>query len=288
GRSLVRRHTRGLRDLFPLLGDVGGRGLARLRRRHDRGVRRLAARERRRRRLGRRRNLALRLLVGTALGLRGLGSRLRRIRLRESDLLRLGLVGDEGAGGGTAARRTARRHAGHRARACALGLLLGRGDLVAVVDPHLHADLPERRLRLRGAEVHFRAERVEGHPSLAVPLAARHLRAAESSPALDADTERAGTRRGLDAPAHRTAERHAAGELLRDALREERGVGLRTRLARGGVHVLALDVAALLRDAFHVLADLVHLRALAADHDARPGGADEHPDLIALALDVDA
>src|SRR5207342_510776 len=48
-----------------------------------------------------------------------------------------------------------------------------------------------------------------------------------------------------------------------------------------------LHVDALLGVALDVLTQTVHLGALAPDHDAGARGADEHPDLVALALDVD-
>jgi hypothetical protein len=103
----------------------------------------------------------------------------------------------------------------------------------------------------------------------------------------DLHAEGAGTHRGLHGAAHRAAERHAALQLLGDVLRKQRGVGLGPDLARGLVHVLDLHVDALLRVALDVLAEAIHLGALPADHDARPRRADEHPDLVTLALDVD-
>ena len=126
-----------------------------------------------------------------------------------------------------------------------------------------------------------------GHAALAVPLLAAHLGAAQTPGARDPHAERAGAHRGLHGAAHRAAERHAADELLGDALREQRGVGLGPDLAGGLVHVLDLHVDALLRVALDVLAEAVDLGALAADHDAGARGADEDPDLVALALDVD-
>jgi hypothetical protein len=70
-------------------------------------------------------------------------------------------------------------------------------------------------------------------------------------------------------------------------LREQRRVGLGPDLARGLVHVLDLHIDALLRVPLDVLAQAIDLGALAPDHDAGAGRADEHPDLVALALDVD-
>src|SRR5207253_10939417 len=74
---------------------------------------------------------------------------------------------------------------------------------------------------------------------------------------------------------------------FRDALRQQRSVGLRAHLAGGLVHVLDLHVDPLLRVPLDVLAEPVHLGALAADHDPGTRGPDEDPDLVALALDVD-
>ena len=103
-----------------------------------------------------------------------------------------------------------------------------RHDL-ALVDPDLHADAAERRLRLDEAVVDVGAKGVERHAALAVRLAARHLAAAEAAAALDlhaggarADrggerraSSRAGTRRGSGAARRPTARR--ASRRARDA-----------------------------------------------------------------------
>ncbi len=226
--------------------------------------------------------VGLRRLRG--LGLRGLrlGAATRPVLL----VAHLAHVGDERAGR-RAAGAAARRHPGDRAGTHAGGLLFLHRDLVAVVDPHLHADDPERRLGLRRAVVDLGPERVQRDPAFAVPLAAGHLGAAEAAAALHPDALGAGAHRRLHGPAHGPAERHPAGQLLGHALREQGGVGLRPRVGRGLVHVLDLDVDALAGDALEVLADALDLGPLAADHDARAGRADEHPHLVALALDVD-
>src|SRR5581483_3867214 len=97
-----------------------------------------------------------------------------------------------------------------------------------------------------------------------------------------------GAHRGLDRPTHRPAEGDAPGQLLRHALGQERGVGLRPELARRRVHVLDLHVDALPGDSLDVLADAIDLGALSPDDDAGSRRADEHPDLVALSLDIDA
>src|SRR5438093_1524079 len=125
-------------------------------------------------------------------------------------------------------------------------------------------------------------------PALAVPLAARHLGPAEAAPALHPHAQGPGPHSRLDAPAHGSAEGDPPGQLLGHALGEQRAVGLRPELARRRVHVLDLYVDPLLGHPLDVPADPVDLGALAADHDARAGRADEHPDLVAFPLDVDA
>ena len=209
----------------------------------------------------------------------GRGQRARRPRPRSRPAAWCGSLG---------ARRAPPAGADAGARQGALGRLLAVGDLVAVVDPDLHADHAERGLGLGRAVVDLRAERVQRDAALAVPLATRHLGATQPSAGLHADAQGAGAHGGLHGAAHGAAEGDAADELLGHALRQQRGVGLGPRLAGGRVHVLDLHVDALLREALDVLAQAVDLRALAPDHDAGAGRADEHPDLVALALDVDA
>src|SRR5204862_785695 len=68
----------------------------------------------------------------------------------------------------------------------ALLFLLLREHLAAE-DPDLDADDAVGGARLGEAVVHVRAERVQRHAALAVPLPARDLRAAEPSRGLDAD-----------------------------------------------------------------------------------------------------
>ena len=155
-----------------------------------------------------------------------------------------------------AGRQARSASAGSDARASerALGRLFAIGDLVAVVDPDLHADLAERGLGLGGAVVDLRAERVQRHAALAVPLATRHLGAAQPATGLHPDAQGAGAHGGLHGSTHRAAEGDTTDELLGDALRQQRGVGLGPRLAGGLVHVLDLHVDPLLGEALDVLA----------------------------------
>src|ERR1700753_2462214 len=79
-----------------------------------------------------------------------------------------------------------------RPRSFALGHLLVLGHLIvlqdfALEDPDLDAAGAERRERGRHAVIDVGAQRVQRHPSLAVPLHARDFGAAQAARAVDAD-----------------------------------------------------------------------------------------------------
>src|SRR3954452_9288462 len=80
-----------------------------------------------------------------------------------------------------------------------------RQDL-ALEDPDLHAAGAVGGLRRRRAEIDIRAQRVQRHPPLAVPLHARDLGAAEPPGAVDADAARAEAHRALHRALHGAAE----------------------------------------------------------------------------------
>src|SRR5262245_21395187 len=89
---------------------------------------------------------------------------------------------------------------------------------LAVEHTDLHAAGSVGRERRRAREVDVGAVRVERHPALAIRLEARHLRAAETARARDADALRPRPHRRGDRLLHRATERHALLELLRDVL----------------------------------------------------------------------
>src|SRR6185312_6897270 len=110
----------------------------------------------------------------------------------------------------------------------------GRGALVlealghdlALVDPHLHADPAEGRLRLGEPVVDVGTQGVQRHAALAVLLRARHLRAALGA---GADRRR---QRALHRPPERDPVLELLGDRLRDQLRVELGA-----LDLGDVHL---------------------------------------------------
>src|SRR5690606_6290920 len=163
------------------------------------------------------------------------------------------------------------------------GLLLGVLTLgeVALVDPDLDADAAERGAGLEEAEVDVRAQRVQRHTALAVELRPAHLRAAEAAGDLHLDALGAGALRGLDALAHGATERHAGGELLGDALRDQLGVGL------GVLDLEDVQLDLLAGELLELAAQAVRLGATATDDDAGTRGVQVDADPVTGALDLD-
>src|ERR1700712_1999079 len=81
--------------------------------------------------------------------------------------------------------------------------------------------------------------------------------------------------RAISAP----PKRHAALELLGDALGNEVRIGL------GLAHLDDVDVHLAVGEGLHLGADLVDVSALLADHDARTGGVDRHAAFAVRTLD---
>src|SRR6185503_16139437 len=95
-----------------------------------------------------------------------------------------------------AAAKAARRVLVAEARLLLLGdALEALGHDLALVDPDLHADPAEGRLRLDEAVVDVRADRVQRDAALGVALRAAHLRAAEAAAALNLHAVGAGAHR---------------------------------------------------------------------------------------------
>ena len=142
---------------------------------------------------------------------------------------------------------------------------------------------PYGGLGLAEAVVDVGAQRVQRHPTLAVPLGAAHLGAAEAARALHPDAEGAGLLGVLHGPLHGPAEGDAAGELVGDALGDERGVEL------GLLDLLDVELHLVVAgDLGEPGAQPVGLGATATDDDARTGGVDVDAQAVTGALDLDA
>src|SRR5438132_8907244 len=158
----------------------------------------------------------------------------------------------------------------------------GRGaQHLALEDPDLHADRPVRRVGGREAVVDVRTDRVERYAAVTVPLLAGDLAAAQPPGACDPDAVGTEPQCGGDRLLHRAAEGDALLELERHVLRHE----LRVELVVNDLLVVEIDLLA--RPRLQLVLQLLHLRALPADDDARPGRRDRDPRPVGRALDVD-
>ncbi len=124
---------------------------------------------------------------------------------------------------------------------------------------------------------------MERHPALAVPLAASHFGATETTGGLHPHPLGPGLEGGLHRPLQGTAERHPALELIGDGTRQQLGVGL------GVLHLDDIDLDLPLGELLQGGAQAIHLGAGAADHHAGAGGVDVDLHLLLSdALDLDA
>src|SRR3989454_2988199 len=153
---------------------------------------------------------------------------------------------------------------------------------LALVDPHLHADLPVGRAALGKPVVDAGPQRVQRQLTLEVPFGARDLGAAQ--PARHADFHALGAEAHgrLDRLFHGPAEGDATLHLQTHRLSDQ----LRLQLRLVDLHDVDEDLAAGLL--LKVVAQLVHLGPLAADDDPGPRGVDVDLQLVGRALDVDA
>src|SRR5262249_51533995 len=121
----------------------------------------------------------------------------------------------------------------------------------------------------------------ERHATLAIPLATRDLRTAETAGRVHADALHAELHRRLNRLLHRAAERHAALELRRDVLGDEVGVGL------GLADFLDVHEELVVRRALQRLLELLDARTALTDQDAGARGVDDDLDLVRRTLDLD-
>ena len=173
-------------------------------------------------------------------------------------------------------RRTARR-----AVPVFLVAAHARHEALALVEPHLHADLPVGRARLGEAVVDVRAQRLQRQLPVQIPLGARDLGAVQPARHAHLDAARAEPQRRLHRLAHRAAERHALFELHRHRLANE------LRLELGLLDLLDVDEDLAVGALLDFLLQLVDFRPLAADDDARARGVDVDLQLVRRALGLD-
>src|SRR5438094_1966101 len=153
---------------------------------------------------------------------------------------------------------------------------------LALEDPHLDADRSVRRVGGGQSVIDVGPQRVERHPTVPVPLAPRDLATAQPAGAGDPDAVGAEPQRGRHRLLHGAAERDALLQLERDVLGDELGVEL------GVDDLLDVEVDLLAGPHLQLVLQLLDLRALATDDDARPRRVDGDPSAVGRALDVDA
>src|SRR3954449_7593160 len=173
-----------------------------------------------------------------------------------------------------------------RARAVAFGHLLVLGHRIvlqdfALEDPDLDAAGAEGGERSGDAIIDVGAQGVQRHAAFAIPFHARDFRAAEAARAVDTDAFGAKTHRRLHRALHGAAERNAALELLRDGFGDQGRVQFRL----ADFDDVDDDVGS--SDVGNLLAQLVDVGALLADHDAGARRMDRHPALLVRTLDHD-
>ncbi len=130
--------------------------------------------------------------------------------------------------------------------------------------------------------VDIRAQRVAGNPALLIENIAGHFSTAQPARALHHDALGTQTHCALRGLLHRALERHALGDLLANALRDELGVQLRLM----DLADVELDLFA--RQLLQLATEHVDVGAALADDHTRLGRVDRHLNLVRSSLDLDA
>src|ERR1700678_2841965 len=151
----------------------------------------------------------------------------------------------------------------------------------ALEDPDFDPASAICRMRSGDAVVDVGAKRMQRHASLAVPFQTGDLRAAQTSRAVDTDAFGAEPHRRLHGALHRPAESDATLELLRDR------VGDQGRVDFGLAHLDDVDRHFRLRQFGDLLAQLVDIGALLADHHAGTRRANVDSALLMRSFDHD-
>ncbi len=155
------------------------------------------------------------------------------------------------------------------------------GEDVAAVDPDLHADRAVGGPRQHLAVADVRTQGAQGDAPFLLPLAPRHLRAAEAT--RDRDLHALGA--GLHGPLHGLLDGLAEGDPARELLGDVRRHEDRIELRLADLLDLQLDLAG--RDATDRLAQRLDVGAALADDDARLGRVDRDRHVVDATLDLD-
>src|SRR6202789_3296909 len=157
---------------------------------------------------------------------------------------------------------------------CRLATLLLLVD-IATVDPRLHADDPVRGVRFGEPVVDVRAQGMQRQTALQIPLRAGNLITVQAARHADLDPLATEPQSRIHALAHRTAEADALLQLQSNVLAHQLSIELWL------VHLEDVDKHLAASALLDVGLQLVDLRALATDDDARARGANDQPQLVA-------
>src|SRR5688572_4546778 len=156
-----------------------------------------------------------------------------------------------------------------------------RHQALALVEPHLHADLAVGRARFGEAVVDVGAQRLQRQLAVQIPFGAGDLRAVQPAGDAHLDAARAEAQRRLHRLAHGPPERHALLELHGHRLGDQLRLELRL------LDLLDVDEDLPVGALLDLLLQLVDFRALAADDDARTRGVDVDLQVVRRALGLD-
>src|SRR6266545_2618736 len=157
-----------------------------------------------------------------------------------------------------------------------------RHQPLALVEPHLHANLAVGRAGFGEAVVDVGAQRLQRQLPVQIPLRPRDFRAVQPSRHAHLDAARAEPQRRFHRLAHRAAEGHALFELHGHRLGDELRLELRL------LDLLDVDEDLAARALLDLLLQLVDFRPLAADDDAWTRGVDVDLQVVRRALGLDA
>src|SRR6202166_4040892 len=153
-------------------------------------------------------------------------------------------------------------------------------NVFALIYPALHANHSVSGIRARHAEVDIGAKRLQRQAALQIPFFTRDFRAIQATRYANLDAFATKTQCGVNRFAHSAAESYALLELQRDGFGHQLSIEIRA------MYFLDVDMHFALGALFHVLLELVDLRAFTADDNARSRGVNTHHQLIGGTLDI--
>src|SRR5690606_10853941 len=152
---------------------------------------------------------------------------------------------------------------------------------LALAYPNLDAADTIGGLCLCRAVINVGAQRVKRNAAFAVPFGTSDFRTAKTTGAVDTNAFGSKPHRGLNCTLHGATESNAAPKLLSDRLRDETSIDFRL------AHFNDVQVHFALGHLTDLATQLLDVRALLADDQARTGSVDRHAAVLVRTLDHD-